>query len=84
MNCAFQTKTCGVVMSLPGSPVTLFDVGSLLVDEGARRYPTAMDAGLEETGEERGLLMSTEAGGCCGQSECGCLVYRAHFLLRLL
>lgn len=38
----------------------------------------------EETGEERGLLMSTEAGGCCGQSQCGCLVYRAHFLLGLL
>lgn len=28
--------------------------------------------------------MSTEAGGCCGQSQSGCLVYQNNFLLRLL
>lgn len=70
---------CGDVTSWQA--VTLFDVVSLPVDEGARRYPTGTDVGRKRPREGRGLLMSTEAGGCCGRSQCGCLVYWTHFLL---
>ncbi len=41
---------CGDVTSW--QVVILFDVGSLLVDEGARRYPTGMDVGRKRRREE--------------------------------
>ncbi len=73
---------CGDVTSW--QVVTVFDVVSLQGDEGARRYPTGVDVGRKRPREERELLISAEAGGCCGQSQCGCSVYQTHFLPRLL
>lgn len=45
---------CGDVTSWQA--VTLFDVGSLLVDEGARRYPTGMDVGWERAERKRSVV----------------------------
>ena len=37
--------------------MTLFDVGALLVDEGARRYPTGTDVGRRAVNEHRSWRM---------------------------
>lgn len=51
---------------------------------GGGWYPTGRDVGRKRKREEKGAVNEHRSrGGCCGRSQCGCLVYQTHFLLRL-